>query len=86
LSWKAKIVEVKFLPKGSAISYGCTHILSRDSKLAVLPIGYFDGIPRISSGIFFPPKSSKTAKKMSNHSMPPAIPKIKNSVFIRILF
>jgi alanine racemase len=49
LSWKALISEVKFLPKGSAISYGCTHILKRDSKIAILPIGYYDGIFRISS-------------------------------------
>ncbi len=49
LSWKAKIVELKEMKKGSAISYNCTHILKRDSKIAVLPIGYFDGIPRISS-------------------------------------
>ena len=50
LSWRARISEVKFMPKDSAVSYGCTHILSRDSKIAVLPIGYFDGISRISSG------------------------------------
>jgi alanine racemase len=49
LSWKTLISEVKSMPKGSAISYGCTHILKRDSKIAVLPIGYFDGIFRMSS-------------------------------------
>lgn len=53
LSWKVKISEIKTLKKGSAISYGCTHILQRDSKIAVLPIGYFDGIPRISSNKSF---------------------------------
>jgi alanine racemase len=49
LSWKAKIVELKNLPKGSKISYNSTYELQRDSKLAVLPIGYFDGISRVSS-------------------------------------
>lgn len=49
LSWKARIVELKSLPKGSHISYGCTFTLKRDSKIAILPVGYFDGIPRISS-------------------------------------
>lgn len=53
LSWKAKIIEVKSLPKGSAISYNCTNILQRDSKIAVLPIGYFDGISRVSSNAGF---------------------------------
>lgn len=50
LAWKAKIVEIKNLKKGSCISYGCTFTLARDSKIAILPVGYFDGIPRISSG------------------------------------
>ncbi|MBM3579934.1 MAG: alanine racemase, partial [Alphaproteobacteria bacterium] len=50
LSWRTRITEVRSLPKGGAISYGCTHILERDSKLAVLPVGYFDGISRVSSG------------------------------------
>ena len=49
LSWKCLIVEFKELPKGSKISYGCTHTLKRDSKIAILPVGYFDGIPRIAS-------------------------------------
>lgn len=49
LSWKAVIVELKTLPKGSHISYGCSFTLQRDSKIAILPVGYFDGIPRISS-------------------------------------
>ncbi|MBU6338954.1 MAG: alanine racemase [Rickettsiales bacterium] len=53
LSWKVKISEVKNMKKGEAISYGCTHILKRDSKIAVLPIGYFDGISRISSNKSF---------------------------------
>lgn len=53
LSWKVKIAEVKNMKKGSAISYGCTHILKRDSKIAVLPIGYFDGISRLSSNCGF---------------------------------
>lgn len=69
LSWKAKIVEVKFLPKGSAISYGCTHILSRDSKLAVLPIGYFDGIARISSGKGFAIVAGKKVPQIGRVTM-----------------
>ena len=51
LSWKVVISELKFLQKGSSISYGCTRILKRDSKIAILPIGYFDGIPRVSSDL-----------------------------------
>lgn len=53
LSWKVKISEVKNMKKGEAISYGCTHILKRNAKIAILPIGYFDGISRISSNKSF---------------------------------
>lgn len=49
LSWKARIIDIRNLPKNSPISYGLTHKLKRDSKLAVLPIGYYDGVPRITS-------------------------------------
>ena len=50
LSWKTTVVELKALSKGTHISYGCTFTLQRDSKIAILPVGYFDGIPRVSSG------------------------------------
>jgi alanine racemase len=49
LAWKAMVVELKALPKGSHISYGCSFTLQRDSKIAILPVGYFDGISRVSS-------------------------------------
>jgi alanine racemase len=49
LAWKTSVVEVKSLVKGSHISYGCSFTLQRDSKIAILPVGYFDGIPRIAS-------------------------------------
>ena len=32
LAWKAVIVELKELPKGAHISYGCTFTLQRDAK------------------------------------------------------
>ena len=34
------------LPAGTCVSYGRTAVLKRDSKLAVVPIGYGDGYPR----------------------------------------
>lgn len=49
LSWKTRIIEMKDLPKGSSISYGRTHQLARDSKIAIVPIGYYDGIFRTTS-------------------------------------
>jgi alanine racemase len=46
LSWKTRIAQVKKVPKGSFIGYGCTYRVSRESVLAVLPIGYYDGYDR----------------------------------------
>ena len=46
MSVKSRIAAVRDLPAGSCISYGCTAALERDSKIAVLPIGYGDGFPR----------------------------------------
>ncbi len=46
LSWYTKINEVKKLPKGSKIAYNCTATVSKDSTVALLPVGYWDGVPR----------------------------------------
>ena len=46
---KSRIAVVRDLPAGASISYGCTATLERDSKIAVLPMGYGDGLPRILS-------------------------------------
>ncbi len=46
---KSRITLVRDLPAGSFISYGCTATLERDSRIAVLPIGYGDGLHRALS-------------------------------------
>ena len=46
---KSRIAAVRELPAGSNISYGCTAALERDSRIAVLPMGYGDGLPRVLS-------------------------------------
>jgi len=51
LTWKTKIAHLKMLSAGTSVSYGCTEKLSSDSKVAVLPIGYWDGYDRGLSSI-----------------------------------
>ncbi|MEW6407375.1 MAG: alanine racemase [Patescibacteria group bacterium] len=51
LIWKTKIAQIKELETGTPISYGLTEKLSRDSKLAILPVGYWDGYDRGLSSI-----------------------------------
>lgn len=46
MTLKSRICAVRSLPAGTCVSYGCTATLTRDSLLAVLPIGYGDGFPR----------------------------------------
>lgn len=49
MTLKTRVVAVRELPAGTCISYGCTHTLARDSRLAVLPVGYADGLERLLS-------------------------------------
>lgn len=51
LTWKTKVAQIKKIKAGIPISYGLTERISRDSKIAVLPIGYWDGYDRKLSGI-----------------------------------
>ena len=46
LNWKTKIIQVKKVKKGSKISYGQTYTMFHEGKIAVLPVGYFDGYDR----------------------------------------
>ena len=46
LTLTSRVAAVRALPKGTPVSYGCTQVLRRDSRLAVVPIGYGDGLPR----------------------------------------
>ena len=51
LSWQTKIIQVKDLPKGANVGYGLTYQTKRPTKLAVLPVGYFDGYDRKLSNL-----------------------------------
>jgi alanine racemase len=51
LTWKTIVSEVKTLEKGSKIGYDYTEVLRQNSKIAILPIGYWHGYFRALSGI-----------------------------------
>lgn len=51
LTWKTIIVQIKKVKKGTPVSYGLTEKVSRDSLIAVLPVGYWDGYNRGLSSI-----------------------------------
>jgi alanine racemase len=47
---RSQVVAVKRLPAGTGISYGHTVRLERDANVALVPLGYADGVPRAASG------------------------------------
>ncbi len=50
LAWRTPLQAVKWLPAGSYVGYGCTFRCGADTRIAVLPVGYWDGYPRLASG------------------------------------
>jgi alanine racemase len=49
MAFKSRILQVKQLPAGVEISYGGTYITTRPETIALIPIGYANGYPRILS-------------------------------------
>lgn len=46
LTLKTRVVSLHDQPRGAAISYGRRYTMPRDGRVAILPIGYGDGVPR----------------------------------------
>ena len=46
LSWKTVVGQIKDVRKGQYIGYGTTYRATADLKIAVIPIGYYDGYDR----------------------------------------
>lgn len=50
VEFKSRIILVKKLLEGESVSYSATFTAPKDMKIAVVPVGYADGIPRSLSG------------------------------------
>jgi alanine racemase len=46
---EAQIIQLREVPTGAAVGYGATWIAPRPSRVAILNIGYADGIPRATA-------------------------------------
>jgi len=46
LSWRTQVVQLKELPEGSFVGYGCTFKAARPTRVGILPVGYADGYDR----------------------------------------
>jgi len=50
LTWKTRLAHFKEIRTGEYVGYGCTFRATRSMRLALLPVGYYDGYDRRLSG------------------------------------
>ncbi len=50
MTLRSRVVAVRRIPAGRGVSYGHTYRASADTNLALVPVGYADGLPRQASG------------------------------------
>lgn len=46
LEWRSRVRRVASVPRGTGVSYGHEYRLPRDGRIATIPVGYGDGLPR----------------------------------------
>jgi alanine racemase len=49
LTWKSRIVHLNSVPSDSSVGYGLTYRTTTDTRVAVIPTGYFEGYERALS-------------------------------------
>lgn len=49
LSWKTRISSVRYIKEGDFVGYGCTFKASHKMKIGVIPVGYYEGYPRLAA-------------------------------------
>ena len=69
LAWKTRVIQVKEVPVGSTIGYDRTYVAQRPMRLALLPVGYYDGYDRSLSNTGFVSIQGKKAPVVGRVSM-----------------
>jgi alanine racemase len=49
LSWKTQVTSLRTIQQGESAGYGNTFVAARETRLALLPVGYADGFNRLLS-------------------------------------
>ena len=49
MTLRSRLANVKRVPAGEGVSYGHQYVLDADSTLALVPLGYADGVPRAAT-------------------------------------
>lgn len=60
LHLSSSISDIRKVKKGESVSYGGTHVVSKDGRIGLVPIGFADGIDRKLSGHLIVTALSKT--------------------------
>ena len=50
MTFQAALAQVKQVPAGHGVSYGHSYVTAGETTLALVPVGYADGVPRHASG------------------------------------
>ena len=50
LQWKTRVVSMREIPAGTTVGYDATFVAERPTRVALLPVGYADGLNRLLSG------------------------------------
>ncbi|RLZ03420.1 bifunctional alanine racemase/tRNA (adenosine(37)-N6)-threonylcarbamoyltransferase complex ATPase subunit type 1 TsaE [Kocuria tytonicola] len=50
MTLRARVANVKAVPAGAGVSYGLTYRTDAPTHLALVPLGYADGVPRVATG------------------------------------
>jgi len=49
MGFKSKVIQVRTVPPGTSVSYGCTYTTKENRTIATIPVGYDDGYNRLLS-------------------------------------
>jgi alanine racemase len=50
LTWRTQVAQIKDVKAGAKIGYGCTYEMPQDGRIAIVPVGYYDGYVRLLGG------------------------------------
>ena len=51
MTLRSSVAVAKRVPAGSGVSYGHAYVTGRETTLALVPLGYADGVPRAATNI-----------------------------------
>jgi alanine racemase len=84
LSWRTVVGEIKTVKAGERIGYDFTEKLERDSKVAILPVGYWHVFPRALSSIGSVLIHGKSAKVLGRVCMDIIMVDVTNIVDVTV--